>query len=73
MSQTQTTDHEDAGPLSRPVLFTEDLAELMNVTPATVRWWASVGRGPRNSRPGGSKRRVYLAEDVRTWLAAERA
>lgn len=58
------------GPLSRPVLFTEDIAELMQVTPGTVRWWASVGRGPKSSRPGGSKRRIYLAEDVRAWLAS---
>lgn len=65
MTDTQTE-------LSGRIMFTEDVAELMHVTPQTVRWWVSVGRAPRSFRPGGSKRRVYLAEDVYAWLNAER-
>jgi hypothetical protein len=47
-------------------LTTTEVAELVRTSPATVRYWRYLGRGPTGIKVG--KRVLYDADDVRTWL-----
>lgn len=50
----------------RRYLTTEEVAAAVRTSPATVRYWRHIGRGPRGVRVG---RRVLYAEvDVEAWL-----
>ena len=82
MTQTQTPTIEEAETLTREhfaamvqndLSTTEDVAALAKVTPATVRWWAHVGRGPRGFKLAGSRRTYYAREDVVAWLVENHA
>lgn len=48
--------------------LTEDVAEIAGTTPATVRWWRHVGRGPRGFTLPGSRRTIYMRADLIAWL-----
>lgn len=48
-------------------LTTEELAALTRSTPATVRYWRHMGKGPRGIKRG--KRVLYAERDVAAWLA----
>lgn len=61
-----------AGPLDKPVMVTDDVAEVMGVTSATVRWWLHTGRGPRSFKTPGGRRSYYLRDDVLAWLREAR-
>ncbi|MFS0883983.1 helix-turn-helix transcriptional regulator [Aeromicrobium sp. 179-A 4D2 NHS] len=52
-------------------LTVEDVAELVHVSPSTVRWWAHASRGPRSFSVG--KRRLYARADVEAWIEAAKA
>lgn len=45
-----------------------ELAERLQLSPATLTTWRSRGRGPRYMKPGGAVR--YRLEDVLTWEEA---
>jgi excisionase family DNA binding protein len=51
-------------------LTTEEVAAELRTTPGTVRWWHSVGRGPKSVKPG--RRRLYLRSDVDAYVRASR-
>lgn len=54
--------------LSEPLLTTAQAAELLNVAPATLRWWHHARRGPRRTMVGRSVR--YSRRDLEAWLSA---
>lgn len=45
---------------------TEELAEVLRTTPATLRYWRAVGRAPRATKVG--RRVLYAERDVEAWL-----
>ncbi len=51
-------------------LTTEELAEKVDRSPATVRYWRAQGTGPVGVRVG--RRVAYRASDVDAWLQALR-
>ncbi len=48
-------------------LTTEEVAELCRTSPATLRYWRYVGKGPESFRLG--RRVLYKIEIVEAWLA----
>ena len=50
----------------REYLNTRDVAELARTTDSTVRYWRSIGYGPRGFVVG--RRVLYKSDDVREWL-----
>lgn len=48
------------------LLTPEELAEMLGVSPSTIRWWRSEGRGPRATKVGRLLR--YDEADVRAWI-----
>ena len=49
------------------LLTTAEVATLLNVPPATLRWWRYKGVGPA-SFTLGARRVMYRLEDVEAWL-----
>ena len=59
--------HHDAG----EELFTlTDVAQLLRVPPATLRYWRHLGTGPRSFRIGRHVR--YHRADVEAWIDTQR-
>ena len=53
---------------NRELLTVIEVAEMTRQTPATLRWWRSVGhRGPKSFKLG--RRVLYRRADVEKWLA----
>jgi predicted DNA-binding transcriptional regulator AlpA len=50
-----------------PMLDTDQLAELIRVSPDTCRYWRHIGKGPKYFKMGGRKV-YYRQEDVDAWL-----
>ncbi|WP_340540680.1 helix-turn-helix transcriptional regulator [Nocardioides sp. GXZ039] len=50
----------------REFLSTEDVAELLGIPAATVRYWRHTGQGPRGFRVGRAVR--YRRTDVDRWI-----
>jgi hypothetical protein len=48
---------------------TDDVAAYLGVPPATVRYWAWQGTGPRSYKIG--RRRKYRPSEVRAWAEAQ--
>jgi predicted DNA-binding transcriptional regulator AlpA len=48
------------------MLTTEQVAEMLDLSPATLTSWRSRGRGPRFVKVGHLVR--YLLEDIQRWL-----
>lgn len=48
------------------LLTVPELAGWLNISPATLRYWRHVHRGPRSLSVGGTVR--YRASDVEEWL-----
>ena len=46
-----------------------EVAELLRVPPATLRYWRHLGSGPRSFRVGRHVR--YYRTDVEAWLRAQ--
>lgn len=56
-------------PEDAPTFYRADsLAELLGVSPQTIRWYRHAGTGPRGFRAGG-KSVLYAAAEVDRWLA----
>ena len=51
----------------QPVIDTIELAERINMSPATLRYWRHQGVGPKWFRLG-PRRVVYRVSDVQAWL-----
>lgn len=51
---------------AEPLLTVPDVAGWLNISPATLRYWRHVHRGPRSLSVGGAVR--YRASDVENWL-----
>jgi excisionase family DNA binding protein len=49
----------------------DEVAELLTVSPATVRYWRQFRTGPRSFKLGGSVR--YRRADVLAWLEDQEA
>ncbi len=56
--------------MTHDYMTTEEVAEHLRTTPATVRWWHSVGKGPASVRVG--RRRLYARTDVKAWIEESR-
>lgn len=52
------------------LLTTDEVAEILRTTAATMRWYAHVGKGPRSFRHG--RRRLYVRADVEAYIAESR-
>ena len=50
------------------LLKTELAAEVLNMSPGTLRWWRSIGKGPPFVKCGEAVR--YRAEDLEEWVAS---
>ena len=48
------------------LLKTEVAAKFLGMSPGTLRWWRSIGRGPQFVKCGGAVR--YRAEDITAWI-----
>lgn len=53
-----------------PYLTTEEVADHFRTSPATVRYWRHIGRGPHSTKFG--RRVLYLRSDVEAWALAAR-
>ncbi|GAA4698000.1 helix-turn-helix domain-containing protein [Nocardioides nanhaiensis] len=53
--------------MGQQFMTTEEVAELLRSSPATLRYWRHVGRGPRSFKAG--RRVLYAREDVHAWIA----
>jgi predicted DNA-binding transcriptional regulator AlpA len=52
---------------SLPLLDTDEVAAFLHITPATIRYWRHMGKGPRSFSMGGRKV-FYRLEDVEAWV-----
>ena len=50
------------------LIRTEDAAELLGLSPATLHHWRSRGEGPQFVKLGGAVR--YRPEDLEKWIAS---
>lgn len=55
----------------RKLLTTEEVAEMLNTSPSTMRYWAGRNEGPISFKIG--RRRMYAVEDVEAFVTAARA
>jgi len=53
-------------------LTSAELAVIARTAPETVRYWRTVGRGPRSFKLPGTRRVLYARRDVDEWLASAR-
>jgi hypothetical protein len=72
-----TETHVDA--MSAPIgegvgrpLNSSEVAEVIRVPEATLRYWRHIGIGPRSFKMG-PRRVLYLADDVTSWVAEQYA
>jgi predicted DNA-binding transcriptional regulator AlpA len=49
---------------------TEEFAALVRTSPATVRYWRMIGKGPKSFRLG--RRALYDRAEVLAWVEAEK-
>jgi predicted DNA-binding transcriptional regulator AlpA len=54
------------------LLNSAEVAQLIRVPEATLRYWRHVGIGPRSFKMG-PRRVLYRADDVDAWVAAQYA
>ncbi|MCB7128410.1 MAG: helix-turn-helix domain-containing protein [Candidatus Brocadiales bacterium] len=50
------------------LLKTEAAADFLSMSPGTLRWWRSIGRGPPFVKCGDAVR--YRAEDLEAWVSS---
>ncbi len=60
----------DYNPAGDELLTLADVAALLRVPPATLRYWRHLGTGPRSFRVGRHVR--YYRGDVEAWLRSQR-
>lgn len=53
-----------------PYMSTEEFAALVHTSPATIRYWRHVGKGPKAFRLG--RRALYDRAEVLAWIEAEK-
>lgn len=51
------------------IIGIEQLAEKLNTSVNTVRYWRTIGYGPKSARIG--RRVVYRCADVEAWIDAQ--
>ncbi len=47
-------------------MTTDEVAELTRTPTETVRYWRSIGKGPKSFKVG--RRVLYAIEDVQAWI-----
>jgi predicted DNA-binding transcriptional regulator AlpA len=62
--------HDDDDDRNEELLTLADVAALLRIPPATLRYWRHLGAGPRSFRLGKHVR--YYRRDVATWLRSQR-
>jgi len=59
--------------LTTELLTRRQAAEYLGISPVTLARWAIAGRGPRYSRSGEQRGRVwYAAADLEAWIEARK-
>lgn len=53
------------------LLGTPEVAELLNVSQSTIRYWVVQGVGPKSFKIG--RRRVWALDDVEAFISEQRA
>jgi DNA-binding transcriptional MerR regulator len=51
------------------IIGIEQLAEMLNISVNTVRYWRTIGYGPKSARIG--RRVVYRRADAEAWIDAQ--
>jgi excisionase family DNA binding protein len=54
---------------ARPYMTESETAEILGLSPATLRTWRCLGRGPRFAKVGRSVR--YRPADVHEWVESQ--
>ena len=76
-SSPTTSDDLERSPFASTVTHelntVEDVADIVGVAPATVRWWIHVGRAPRSFKIAGGRRTYFTRRDVIAWLEQQHA
>lgn len=54
------------------LLNTNEVADLLKIPPATLRYWRHTGTGPKSFKVG-PKRVMYRRADVEAWIEAQYA
>jgi predicted DNA-binding transcriptional regulator AlpA len=67
-AHTSVTSEQPLGGL----LNSAEVAQMIRVPQATLRYWRHVGIGPRSFKMG-PRRVLYRADDVEAWVAAQYA
>jgi DNA-binding transcriptional MerR regulator len=63
-------DDNDDDDRSEELFTLAEVAALLRIPPATLRYWRHLGAGPRSFRVGKHVR--YYRGDVQTWLRTQR-
>ena len=50
------------------LLTTDEVAEMLKVKPATVKWWRHRRKGPPFIQVPGSQKVLYSSDEVNRWL-----
>ncbi|AEK37476.1 MAG: helix-turn-helix transcriptional regulator [Mycobacteriaceae bacterium] len=66
MSTQVATTTTDTG-LPRLAVSTTDAAQMLGISPKTLRNWRSLGRGPRPTTLSGSQV-IYRVDELSAWL-----
>jgi hypothetical protein len=56
--------------MTSPYITTHELADLARTSPATVRYWRHIGKGPIGFRLG--RKVLYERAEAEAWIASER-
>ena len=69
MSTTQRATVPDTTRADDELLTMQEVADVVRVPAATLRYWRHLGTGPRSFRLG--RRVLYRSDDLRAWVNAQ--
>ena len=69
MSNTQRATVPNTPHADDELLTMQEVADVVRVPVATLRYWRHLGTGPRSFRLG--RRVLYRSDDLRSWIDAQ--
>ena len=69
MSNTQRAAVPDTTHADDELLTLQEVADVVRVPVATLRYWRHLGTGPRSFRLG--RRVLYRRDDINAWIGAQ--